>query len=1027
MSFFDGPILNSPYHHPGRHWELDEEGQPSDRILTRRRPSALWTALPGKSAKSAKTQKSLVFDDSDLSTEATEFNPSPIVNDLRQELDSWRALPNPSQWKVSPVTQRLLQHWRALQADQSQPIRPFFCQLEAVEAAIWLSEVAPQMGKRGKRFLEWMKVANNFAVQPDGAPASSAQPDLMRIAFKLATGSGKTTVMAMVIVWQTLNAVRSSNSKRFSKGFLIVTPGITIRDRLRVLLPNEPNNYYRRLSLVPHEMAGDLNQAKIVITNYHAFKLRETFDAAKGTRSVLEGHGDQLQTAETEGQMIQRVMGDLMSLKNVIVINDEAHHCYRERPVEEEETLTGDDRKEAEANKEAARLWISGIEILNRQQGVSTVYDLSATPFFLSGSNWPEGTLFPWVMSDFSLMDAIECGIVKLPRVPIADNRADGEEVMYRNLWPTIRKRMPKKQKGEAKPDPHKLPIELKVALDALYGHYEKTFALWEKEQVGIPPVFVVVCNNTTNSEAVRDYMAGFTWTDAEDRETVKQGHFELFRNYDDHEQRLEKPRTILIDSAALESGAEIDSGFREAHSTEIEAFRRERAIRREGADDVSDADILREVMNTVGQKGRLGGQIRCVVSVSMLTEGWDANNVTHIMGLRAFGSRLICEQVIGRALRRLSYDVSPDPDPVTGQHLFQTEYADIMGIDGLNFSDQPKPAAPQKPREVVHVHAVSPERDALEISFPRVAGYRADFPRERMDIDLSRLDPYVIDPDRVKSATNVTMAGIIGARHTLDLEHLKDQRLSSVAFHIANYWVSEKLRDPNGTPKTHLFTHAKRIVLQWLRSDRVIYKGGCQPAQLLYLQLADEVCELLMGALLDQPGGEPIIRATLDPFLAEGSTADVNFTTSKAGRHTPRADRSHLNYIVTDSDWEAKFAQLLDEHPDVLAYTKNQNLGFEVPYSEQGDARTYLPDFLVRLRRPEGAEPLTLVVEIKGFRGHDAALKAETIRNKWIPSVNRLGTHGRWAFVELRSLHDFREEFDAAIDAFVGQMEPAE
>jgi type III restriction enzyme len=229
--------------------------------------------------------------------------------------------------------------------------------------------------------------------------------------------------MAMLIVWQTLNAVRSANSKRFSKGFLIVTPGITIRDRLRVLLPSEANNYYRRLSLVPQEMAGDLLQAKIVITNYHAFKLRETFDAAKGTRAVLEGHGEELQTTETEGQMVQRVMGDLMSLKNVVVINDEAHHCYRERPVDTEEKLTGDDRKEAEANKEAARLWISGIEILKRQQGVATVYDLSATPFFLSGSNWPEGTLFPWVMSDFSLMDAIECGIVKLPRVPIADNR----------------------------------------------------------------------------------------------------------------------------------------------------------------------------------------------------------------------------------------------------------------------------------------------------------------------------------------------------------------------------------------------------------------------------------------------------------------------------------------------------------------------------------------------------------------------------------------------------------------------------
>ncbi|WP_245243288.1 DEAD/DEAH box helicase family protein [Pararhodobacter sp. SW119] len=694
-----------------------------------------------------------------------------MVNELRQELETWRGLPNPAQWKVTPITQRLIQHWRAIQGDESQTIRPFFCQIEAVEAAIWLAEVAPQLGQRGKRFLDWIVTANNFAVQPDGAPPSSAAPDLTRIAFKLATGAGKTTVMAMLIAWQTLNAVRAANSRRFCKGFLIVTPGITIRDRLRVLLPNDDQSYYAKLSLVPHDLMPDMHRAKIVITNYHAFKLRETLDAATGTRRALEGHGEALQTLESEGQMIQRVMGNLMGVRDVVVINDEAHHCYRERPVAEEARLTGDERKEANENREAARLWISGLEALKRQQGVKVVYDLSATPFFLTGSNWPEGTLFPWVMTDFSLMDAIECGIVKLPRVPIADNRADGERVMYRNLWPTIRDRMPdKRKKDEGKPDPQKLPVELKVALDALYGHYEKTFRLWKKEQIGIPPVFIVVCNNTTNSELLRDYIAGYVETGADDLERVHWGALELFRNYDDNDQRLDKPRTILIDSAALEAGSEIDKAFRDAHAAEIEAFRRERAARGGGVDDISDAEILREVMNTVGRKGRLGEQLRCVVSVSMLTEGWDANNVTHIMGLRAFGSRLICEQVIGRALRRLSYDVD------TESGLFRTEYADIMGIDGLNFADQGQPAPIQKPREVVHVHAVSPERDHLEIVFPRVEGYRTDFPKERMDVDLSRMEPYVLDPDKVRAATEVQMSGIVGERHQLTLEHLKDQ-----------------------------------------------------------------------------------------------------------------------------------------------------------------------------------------------------------------------------------------------------------
>ena len=368
-------------------------------------------------------------------------------------------MPNSDQWQVTPVTATLLRHWRALQADASQPVRPFFCQLEAVETAIWLHEVAPKAGARGRRFLDWLARAN-----------LGANPDLFRIALKLATGAGKTTVMAMLIAWQAINAARTANSKTFSRAFLVITPGITIRDRLRVLLPNDPA-YYRDRGLVPSDMLPDLGRAKVIITNYHAFKLRDKVQLASGTRAALKGHGEDIATLETEGQMIQRVMADLMALKNVVVINDEAHHCYRERPDPDAPRLTGENRKEAEENAEAARLWISGIEAVKRHLGLGALYDLSATPFFLSGSGWPEGTLFPWVVSDFSLMDAIECGIVKLPRVPVADNLPNQPTPLYRNLWPTISKRMPKKARGETKLDPQKLPIELKTALDALYGH----------------------------------------------------------------------------------------------------------------------------------------------------------------------------------------------------------------------------------------------------------------------------------------------------------------------------------------------------------------------------------------------------------------------------------------------------------------------------------------------------------------------------------------------------------------------------
>ena len=318
--------------------------------------------------------------------------------------------------------------------------------------------------------------------------------------------------MAMLIAWQTINAVRRPNSKKYTRGFLVVAPGLTIRDRLRVLQPNDPDSYYESRELVPTEMLPDLERAKIVITNYHAFKMRERMDLSKGGRSLLQGRGEALNTLETEGQMLQRVMPDLMGMKNIMVINDEAHHCYREKAGEvDEEDLKGDEKKEAEKNTEAARLWISGLEAVNRKIGLNRVVDLSATPFFLSGSGYAEGTLFPWAMSDFSLMDAIECGIVKLPRVPVSDNIPGEEMPKFRNLWEHIRKRMPKKGRGKAKNlDPLSLPVELQTALSALYGHYEKTYELWREAGIHVPPCFIVVCNNTSTSKLVYDYISGF-------------------------------------------------------------------------------------------------------------------------------------------------------------------------------------------------------------------------------------------------------------------------------------------------------------------------------------------------------------------------------------------------------------------------------------------------------------------------------------------------------------------------------------
>ena len=410
--FFTKPILNSPYEYPARHWELDDKGQPTQKVIEQRRRAEFITPIPKpKKRKGAETQSQLFeFEEPDaISSSDQRYDPTPIINELRSSVEKWRKLPSPTDWLVTPETARLLQHWRH---HPFNGVRPFFCQVEAVETAIWLTEVAPKLGKQGSKFIRHLETANQ-----------NANPGLMRLALKLATGAGKTTVMAMIIAWQTVNAVRRPNSKNFSRGFLIVTPGLTIRDRLRVLQPNDPDSYYQSREIVPSDMLGDIERAKIVITNYHAFKLRERLELSKGGRLLLQGRGgDALSTLETEGQMLQRVMPELMGMKNIMVLNDEAHHCYREKPSQDDEDLKGDEKKEAEKNREAARLWITGLETANRKLGVQRVMDLSATPFFLSGSGYVEGTLFPWAMSDFSLMDAIECGIVKLPRVPVADN-----------------------------------------------------------------------------------------------------------------------------------------------------------------------------------------------------------------------------------------------------------------------------------------------------------------------------------------------------------------------------------------------------------------------------------------------------------------------------------------------------------------------------------------------------------------------------------------------------------------------------
>jgi type III restriction enzyme len=1010
--FFDHPILNSPYDYPRRHWELDESGQPTQRILDSRRGADFITPIPKpKKRKSSAQQEQFVFDEGKgLSTKEQQYDLTSIINAVRQQVNTWRALPA-SQWHVTPETARLLAHWRG---HRFGPIRPFYCQIEAVETAIWLTEVAPHLAS-GRRFVDHLASANK-----------DANPELQRLALKLATGAGKTTVMAMLIAWHTINAVRRPGSKHFTRGFLVVAPGLTIKDRLRVLQPNDPDSYYTSLELVPTDLLDEIRRAKIVITNYHAFRLRERLELSAGGRALLKGRrGNELQTAETEGQMLQRVMPDLMGLKNILVLNDEAHHCYREKPPESDDALLkGDEREEAEKNNEAARVWINGLEAVQRKLGLARVFDLSATPFFLRGSGYAEGTLFPWTMCDFSLMDAIECGIVKLPRVPVAENIPGDEMPVFRNLWENIRKDMPKKGRGSGGAlDPLKLPTRLKTALEALYGHYEKTFKLWQERGLRVPPCFIIVCQNTSISKLVYDYVSGFQRQNEDGSSTLENGRLALFRNFDETTGNpLARPNTLLIDSEQLEAGNALDENFREMAADEIERFRRdiiERTGDRRAADSLSEQDLLREVMNTVGKHGQLGADIRCVVSVSMLTEGWDARNVTHILGIRAFGTQLLCEQVIGRALRRQSYDLNDEG-------LFDVEYADIFGVP-FDFTARPVVAPPKPPVETILVKAVRPDRDALEIRFPRVEGYRVELPEERLTASFNKdsileLTPDIVGPSKTRNA------GIIGEGVDLDLKHLGDTRHSTLLFSLTQRLLYTKWRDAGEDPKLHLFGQLKRITKQWLDTC-LVCKGDTYPALLMYQELADMACNRITAGITSALERKRPIKALLDPYNPTGSTAHVRFTTSRTNRWDTAGPppKDHINWVVLDSDWEAEFCRVAESHPKVIAYTKNHNLGLEVPYRYGSETRKYIPDFIVLIDDGRGSkdapDPLHLVVEIKGYRREDAKEKKSTMETYWVPGVNNLGSYGRWTCAEFTDIYAIESDFKAKVETEFNQV----
>ncbi len=1019
----ENPVINSPFEEPQHHFKFTDDGI-TNEVIDARRVSSYFVPIP----QPRKRGKQLEF--SEWTQDRIEENK--FINQIRARVTIWR---KGGYQGITKTTARLLEHWQ--QPDRARQL--FFCQIEALETAIYIGEVAKKYGDA------WIE--NKLREENDGA-----NPGLYRIAIKMATGSGKTVVMAMLIAWQALNKFAHPQDARFSDTFLMVTPGITIRDRLRVLLPNDPHNYYRQMDVVPSDMSVDLGQATLLITNFHAFNLREHTSAGKLTKSILHRSNDfsrqdatKVATTattspftETPDQMVRRACRELGNKKNIVVINDEAHHCYRRKPDDDaDEKLSADERQEAKQREEEARVWISGLEAIKAKIGVKVIYDLSATPFFLRGSGYSEGTLFPWVVSDFSLIDAIEAGIVKVPRVPVSDDRMQGELPTYRNIWPLIREHLPKKgRKTESVSGEPKLPKELEGALQSLYSNYEKYYRQWEQATQATevattnarsarsddfsrptPPVFIVVCNNTNVSKLVFDYIAGWEKTLKNGSTVPVPGKLPLFSNVEG-ERWSARPNTILIDSRQLESGEAMSSDFKQIAAAEIEEFKAEYRARFPGrdTDEITDEDLLREVMNTVGKPGRLGEQIKCVVSVSMLTEGWDANTVTHILGVRAFGTQLLCEQVVGRGLRRTSYATNADGK-------FDPQYAEVYGVP-FSFIPSAGSAVDPKPGPTpTRVRALE-ERIACEITFPRVTGYRYDLPGEKLAAQFA-LDAHLA-LSTAELPTKTEMASIIGETSLHTLYGLQNKREQEIDFRLASLLLEGYFRDDAGNSRPWLFPQLLHIARRW-RAECVTCKDNAFPQMLLLAQLAHDATEHIYRSIVTSTGGDKALKPILRPYDTLGSTRYVDFDTTREVYATD-PNKCHISYVVLDSNWEAKMAETLEEMDEVVHYVKNHNLGFIIPYTLDGEEHGYIPDYIVRLRLPSpsqgeaaegvggGEEILNLILEVSGEARKDKAAKVATARNLWVPAINNHGGFGRWLFLEISDPWDARNTIRATI-----------
>ena len=929
----DRLIINSPYEEPARHWHYERETRTFD-LAEGRRPAGYIVASGDSKA----------FDDPGVFVEI------PLVNQIRPRIEAWRKAGYPG---VSAITKRLLDHWR--DPEEFEARRFFFCQLEAIETLIWLTE-APVADRVG------------IEIPADGGAFA-------RQCCKMATGSGKTIVMAMAIAWHILNKVATPQDTRFARNVLVVAPGLTVKIRLAVLEPAGADNYYEAFNIVPSPMLDKLRQGRVLVRNWHAMAW-DSEEQIRKRRSV-DKRGVKSDEAYT-----REILGEMAGARNLLVINDEAHHAWRVNWEAEGKYLRSRDLKDS---AEEATVWIGGLDRLHRSRTILGCYDFSATPFTPSGKKSSEEALFGWIVNDFGLNDAIESGLVKTPRVVVRDDAVPDAKTYKSRLYhiyndPDVKDDLNRRaQPEEPLPD---------LVLNAYYllGYdWRETWRAWREAGVQPPPVMITVCNRTETAARIKH---------AFDSRRV---HIDELC---DQERVLHIDSKVLDQAEAKEERAEpLEGQGTEADGDEAEDESRpgERKLTKR-----EQAELLRRTVDTVGRAGQPGEKIQSVISVGMLSEGWDAKTVTHIMGLRAFSSQLLCEQVVGRGLRRTSYEVNPD----TG--LFEAEYVNIFGVPFTflpHEGGEDGPPPPPTPKTAVEP---DPAKAEFEIRWPNVVRIDRVF-QPVLTLDWSKALP--LELDAAQTTQVAELAPILEGKpdvskiNRIELERLaREFRTQRIIFETARDVFDQMKHTWKGSREV-LLAQLVLIVEQFINSDRI----RISPPLFYQDELSGRLIITLNMSRIVQHAWEAIRQENterLTPIFDRDHpirvTGDVRLWYT--GKPCECTRKSHINVCVYDSTWEASDAFALDESEDVAAWVKNDHLGFEVLYVHRGVVRKYRPDFLVRLQSGD-----LLILETKGQETDQDKVKWRYL-DEWTQAVNAHGGFGRWRWAVAKAAGEIRD-----------------